>query len=424
MHASSDTLFHPGGPLQLQLSTFAHQLLTYRRLVTFQRHPPVAVIGYCFGEFAAAVACGFLSELSAIEIICLRAWAIHHVQACSGDGNFTCYEPVCDASHKRSKSHNDADGAMLNVFAPLDVVRKEAMFLSPKVAVAIHAGPNHVVLSGSSDALGQAQGKLNALGLKCKLVNTSIPFHSAEMDSAVHLLSVLMKTTDQGRVVRSLRQWSQPPDTPLFVSGLTGRVVHQTPLTGQYWLRHMREPVLFLETMNTLREFMLGGDSETQPRIFRAVDLGPGATLCSILSRYGWNDMEIAGAKDLLSSRWGSPAQTVVRAHEDINTTTTHHRITEADSLITTEVAAMDSDCTPADLKRESACTEVMCTLFGYELTSDLLHHSIHSLGIDSMGFIRLRKALHARLGFTFPPSAFASDQTLLELLSSMRRML
>ncbi|KAA1472726.1 FabD/lysophospholipase-like protein [Dentipellis sp. KUC8613] len=298
--------------VEQQLRTLAHQLVTARRL-----HAPCAVAGYSFGEFAAAAVAGLLSDGRAVELVLRRAVAVHERYTIPASLEEAEDAAKVKAEVEEEVKENDKDkdkdkdkgakagkeskaaGAMLNVFAPARSVRARLATLPhPGAELAIHAGPAHMVLAGRGADIARAQAAFEAAGAKCVRVTTGIPFHCRQMAGPVAAFGQVLPQAEAERTGAFDEKEKERGARCVFVSGLTGRAVPAGAIGPKYWLRHMREPVRFVECMETIRrtfcgEAGAGGGCEV-------VDIGPGPMLRKVIGKYGWEDVTIKGAEEYL----------------------------------------------------------------------------------------------------------------------------
>ncbi|GHI04051.1 hypothetical protein AQI88_07785 [Streptomyces cellostaticus] len=131
------------------------------------------------------------------------------------------------------------EGAMYAVAASPDEVEP----LPPGVSLAAVNGPRSVVLSGVEEAVVALAEHLRAQGRRTKRLRVSHAFHSSLMDPLL----------DAFRAVAESLVYS-PPEIPV-VSDVTGRPATADELCSpEYWVRHVRGTVRFLDGMRTLQD--------------------------------------------------------------------------------------------------------------------------------------------------------------------------
>ncbi|KAF7798042.1 hypothetical protein EIP86_009254 [Pleurotus ostreatoroseus] len=407
-HRDHTAMLVRGSALHSQFITLATHIDAIQQLRGLGVNP-VAVAGYCFGEFSAAVCRGFLTAREAVELISLRAYAIDHLTSChtSADAK-DCVGAACDAADVEVA---DRGITMLNVFAPADVVRKQLLRVPSSVPeIAIIVGPTHTVLSGSPEAIQSAEKYYLQEGTKVKTVETHIPFHSAEIEPAIALFTKLLPTLPGSSGSTEHSQIS-------YVSGLTGRVLRMPSLGRSYWLRHMRQTFLFQNVVETISHTFGSSDEEVV-----VVDLGPGAAVSNMVKRVNCSNLKIVALPDVLVNTTGVAARPLVNGFARKSKPGLEARKTKANGVqnghAKTQRPGPDKDVSMP--KRISICLEVLSELRNHRDTEDVLYETISTL-VDSIQFIRLTSMLKDELGVTFPPTAYASSAPIIELLGNLR---
>lgn len=127
-------------------------------------------------------------------------------------------------------------------------------------------GANQCVVSGSHDAVGKLEERLQSAGRPGRRLHTSHAFHSPMLGPAAERLADFIA-----------RRRPRPP-VARFVSNVTGTWIVPTDATDPaYWARHMLAPVRFADGVACLRE----------AGIDLAVECGPGQTLSPMASAGG-----------------------------------------------------------------------------------------------------------------------------------------
>jgi acyl transferase domain-containing protein/acyl carrier protein len=174
---------------------------------------PDAVVGHSMGEVAAAYVAGALSLEDASWIICARSKLL---QRASGKG------------------------AMASVELSLEQAQALVRDFQERVSVAVSNSPSSTVLSGDPQALNEILSLLADSGIFGRLVNVDIASHSPYMDP---LLDDVLR---QMQCVRP-RQSVIPMLSTVHAAYLDGR-----ELDAGYWVRNLREPVLFSSAIEKL----------------------------------------------------------------------------------------------------------------------------------------------------------------------------
>ena len=176
---------------------------------------PTAVMGHSVGELVAACVAGVFSLEDGLKLIAERG---------------------------RLMQALPADGDMVAVLASLSHVLEVIKTDASEVAIAAVNGPQSVVISGKHDSLEAVVASFKAQGIKTKRLNVSHAFHSPLMEP---MLSAFERVAAE--VTYSLPRLK-------LISNLTGEVATDEISTPQYWCRHIRQPVRFAASMETLHQ--------------------------------------------------------------------------------------------------------------------------------------------------------------------------
>jgi acyl transferase domain-containing protein/acyl carrier protein/ribosomal protein S18 acetylase RimI-like enzyme len=174
---------------------------------------PAAVMGHSVGEVAAACVAGIFSLEDGLRLIAARGALM---QALPPDGEMV----VVRAGEAR-------------VAAALAPERD-------RVALAALNGPSQTVISGEREAIQRVVAELEADGLRCSRLPVSHAFHSPLMES---MQPAFREVAEQIAYAR--------PRIPL-VSNVTGTADPETCASADYWVRHIREPVRYMEGLRAL----------------------------------------------------------------------------------------------------------------------------------------------------------------------------
>ena len=173
---------------------------------------PDVVLGHSVGQYAAACVAGVFSLEDGARLIAERG---------------------------RLFGSLPPGGRMVAVFADPEYVERAAAEFG-RVSVGAYNGRN-TVLSGPAEDLEQIVGACSQDATRCTWLETSHAFHSELLDP---VLDEFESYAGQfGYAV---------PALPL-VCNRTGTVLTaETPIDGQYWRRHSRQPVQFTESVRTV----------------------------------------------------------------------------------------------------------------------------------------------------------------------------
>jgi yersiniabactin nonribosomal peptide/polyketide synthase len=169
---------------------------------------PDMVLGHSVGEFAAAVAAGYYSHEYIMPLVRLRGALMDR---CSG-------------------------GAMLSVFSG----EAEALPIALRLGLdlAAYNGERHLVFSGERECVAKMAVALEETGIRSNPLTVTGAAHSRMLDP-------ILDEFQQATATLLARDSSIT-----FISGLTGEAVDAEQLNApDFWQRHMRSPVRFIQCL-------------------------------------------------------------------------------------------------------------------------------------------------------------------------------
>ncbi|SOR83525.1 Erythronolide synthase, modules 3 and 4 [Streptomyces chartreusis NRRL 3882] len=197
------------------------------RLVESWGVVPDVVVGHSVGEIAAAHVAGVLSVEDACVLVAARGRLMQGL-------------PV--------------GGAMVSVAAGVEVVEPLVVAAGAGVAVAAVNGPASTVVSGDADAVGVVVAACEERGFRTRRLRVSHAFHSARMDPMLDEFRSVVEGLGFGEARFGV------------VSTLLGRVAGPGELgRPEYWVRQVREPVLFAAAVGEAVRAGVGAFVEVGP---------------------------------------------------------------------------------------------------------------------------------------------------------------
>ncbi|HVR06849.1 MAG TPA: beta-ketoacyl synthase N-terminal-like domain-containing protein [Thermoanaerobaculia bacterium] len=195
---------------------------------------PAALVGHSLGEYVAACLAGVLTLADALALV---AW--------------------------RGKLMRDLPpGAMLSVELPAAELEP---LLGGGLELASINGPSAAVATGAVDAVAALEERLAGRGVRCRRVRIGNAFHSAMLEPVLDAFAERVRQVEL-----------RPPALP-YLSNVTGTwIAAEEAVAADYWVRHLRQTVLFGAAIEELwRE---------PGRIF--LEVGPGRGLSAMVQRY------------------------------------------------------------------------------------------------------------------------------------------
>ncbi len=216
-----------------QAALFASELSLFRLLEHWGVRPDY-LLGHSIGELAAATAAGALSLEDACRLVIARGRLMQSV-------------PI--------------RGSMAAIAASADEIAPMLAGREDKIAIAAVNGPAATVVSGDANEVSELVARWRDRNRRTRQLQVSHAFHSPHMESILDAF---------GEVARTV-----PVSVPAIpvISNLTGMPLTEQDLrSGQYWVRHVRNAVRFLDGMRWLRDH--------EAAVF--VELGPGGALSAM----------------------------------------------------------------------------------------------------------------------------------------------
>ena len=167
---------------------------------------PAAVVGHSIGEVSAACVAGVLTLEQAVEVVYHRSWLM---QQATGLGKMASVEMNLDRAERLIQDYGD------------------------RLSIAAINSPNHIVLSGETQALEQVLQELEQQGTAFRRLSVDYAFHSAQMSPFV------------AQLVQRLDGLSPRNGNLPVYSTVTGDQLDGQAWQAAYWGKNMRQPVRF-----------------------------------------------------------------------------------------------------------------------------------------------------------------------------------
>ncbi|MFJ2264538.1 type I polyketide synthase [Streptomyces sp. NPDC087844] len=174
---------------------------------------PSAVVGHSQGEIAAACVAGVLSLEDGAKVVALRSKALRRLSG---------------------------GGAMASVGAGEEETTRLLRPHTPHVVVAAVNGPSSTVVSGPPEAVTAVVAQAKSRGLRARLIDVDYASHGPQIDE----ISEELRTVLAGIQPRSA--------AVAFYSTVTGGRIDGRDLDAGYWVRNLRRPVRFADTVRAL----------------------------------------------------------------------------------------------------------------------------------------------------------------------------
>jgi acyl transferase domain-containing protein/acyl carrier protein len=176
---------------------------------------PDAVIGHSMGEIAAFYIAGALTLDDAVQIICQRSQLLRRI---SGQGSMA----LVDLSQADTRS----------VLAGYET----------RLSLAVSNSTRSTVISGETQAVEEVLARLRERDIFCRQIKVDVASHSPQVDILRPDLLRMLANIQPGQA-----------DIALY-STVTGETIQGGELDASYWVRNLRQPVLFADTIQRLRE--------------------------------------------------------------------------------------------------------------------------------------------------------------------------
>jgi polyketide synthase 12 len=212
--------------LYAQSTLFALEVALYRLLESWGLRPDF-LMGHSIGELSAAHVAGVFALPDACALVAARG---------------------------RLMGALPEGGAMVSIQASEREVADTLAGLQGRVSLAAVNGPSSVVISGDEDAVLDLASRWGERGRKTKRLRVSHAFHSPRMDA------MLEEFAEAARDVSFA-----PPRIPIVSNLLGAPPSEQEICTPEYWVRHVREPVRFLDGARWLHAQGVGSFLELGP---------------------------------------------------------------------------------------------------------------------------------------------------------------
>ncbi|UCH92153.1 MAG: SDR family NAD(P)-dependent oxidoreductase [Candidatus Aminicenantes bacterium] len=194
---------------------------------------PQALIGYSFGEYAAACTAGVFSLEDALKVVVIRGQLMSRLPA----------------------------GTMLSIPLPIEELNP---LLPTELSLAVDNGSS-CIAAGTPEAIAAFEEKMKNRGILAIPLSASRAPHS-------HMMEPILAEFE--RKLRGIT--CNSPRIP-YISNVTGGwITSETVIDSQYWMEHLQRTVRFAEGMRELVK---------NPNAL-LVEIGPGSDLTALAARY------------------------------------------------------------------------------------------------------------------------------------------
>lgn len=175
---------------------------------------PDYVMGHSAGEFAAATIAGIISLEDGLKLITDRA---------------------------RLMQSLPSGGAMGALEVDLETLRKAIIECGVGVDIGAVNGPKQTVVSGKEQDVLKILEFFKQQNVKVHRLHVSHASHSSLMEPMLNDFLKIAETVDY-----------HPPQVQV-ISNITGKMIGSESISAEYWTKHIRQPVMFYESMQTLK---------------------------------------------------------------------------------------------------------------------------------------------------------------------------
>jgi len=176
---------------------------------------PDVVMGHSVGEYVAATIAGVLSLEDGLKLIAMRGKLMQKLPS---------------------------GGQMVSVMASESQVTEAIKEYSSQVTIAAVNGRESIVISGESGAIASICSFFESAGVKTKQLQVSHAFHSPLMEPMLAEFEAVAKEIAYNK-----------PKIPV-ISNITGEEADDGIASAEYWVGHVRQPVKFVQGMETLHK--------------------------------------------------------------------------------------------------------------------------------------------------------------------------
>ncbi|MDJ1179178.1 condensation domain-containing protein [Roseofilum sp. BLCC_M91] len=176
---------------------------------------PDVIMGHSVGEYVAATVAGVFSLEDGLKLIAMRGQLMQKLPS---------------------------GGKMVSIMASESQVTEAIKEYSSQVTIAAVNGPESIVISGESAAIDRICSLFESKEVTTKQLQVSHAFHSPLMEPMLTEFTAVAKEITYNQ-----------PKIPL-ISNVTGKQADDSIASAQYWVTHVRQPVKFVQGIQTLHK--------------------------------------------------------------------------------------------------------------------------------------------------------------------------